>query len=156
MPRFALLYAFVAAATLVGCGEDHPKTVPVEGTVYFDGKPVSGANVSFYTESAPRAAYGVTNSEGQFVLSTFGNRDGAVPGDHIATVSKPGEQSAAMPVSNQPPKPEDLTKHYVQTMNEKKKSENLLPAQYASKEKSPLKYTVVENAPNNFTIELTK
>ncbi|MBA3314862.1 MAG: carboxypeptidase-like regulatory domain-containing protein [Planctomycetota bacterium] len=158
MSRFSILVATLTAITLAGCGgADYPETVPVEGTVFFDGKPVSGVNVSFFTDGAPRAAYGVTDSEGHFVLSTFGSRDGAIPGVHIATVSKPGEQAPQTPASNQPPKPEDLAKTYVQTMIiDKEKSTNVLPANYASKDTSPLKYTVVEDAPNNFAIELSK
>jgi hypothetical protein len=159
MHRLIKVLAAIAPAALASCGGvDYPTTVPVEGTVFFDGKPVSGANVSFFTDGAPRAAYGVTDSEGHFVLSTFGTRDGAVPGQHIATVSKPEEQAkAAAPTSNQPPDPSQLTKSYVQTMMvEKKKATNTLPAKYADMKTSPLKYTVVTDAPNNFTLELTK
>lgn len=145
--------ALAVALALCGCGgAEYPDTVPVEGTVLYKGKPVEGANVSFDTTGAPRAAYGVTDSEGKFVLSTFGTRDGAIPGKHKVTVSKPGQQSGATDTT-QPPKPEDLMKSYQETR--KNKPQNDLPAKYADPNKSPLAFEVVKDAPNNFTIELT-
>lgn len=137
----------------VGCGgSGAPATVPVEGLVTYKGQPVEGANVSFFTDGAPRAGYAITDGSGKFVLSTFGIKDGAVPGEHVVTVSKAGEQ--APPVnSSQPPKPEDMMKTYI--ANRDKKPDNKLPAKYASKDTSPLKFTVTKDAPNNFPIELT-
>jgi len=150
-----LLSAACVLLTLstLGCGGSNtPETAPVEGTVLYKGQPVEGANVSFFTEGAPRAGYAVTDGSGKFVISTFGARDGAIVGDHVVTVSKAGEQAPAVS-STQPPKPEEMMKSYLQ--NYKQKPENKLPAKYASKEQSPLKFTVVKDVPNNFTIELT-
>lgn len=151
--RLAPVYGLALTFALAGCGGvEYPDTVPVEGTVRYKGQPVEGANVSFHTDGAPRAAYAVTDSEGKFVLSTFGDRDGAIPGKHKVTVSKPGQQAAsAAPL--EPPKPEDLMKSYQQT--HKNKTGNDLPAKYASPTTSPLEREVVKDAPNNFPLDLT-
>lgn len=151
--RIVLLSGLIAASMASGCGKgDTPEVAPVEGTVLYKGQPVEGANVSFHSEGAPRAGYAVTDAEGKFVVSTFGSRDGAVPGDHVVTVSKAGEQAPAA-ATNQPPKPEELTKMYQQ--NFKTKAENKLPTKYSSRDTSPLKFTVTKDAPNNFNLELT-
>jgi hypothetical protein len=155
--RVAALAAALTTLLAAGCGGvDYPETVPVEGTVLYKGKPVEGANVSFFTNGAPRAAYGVTDDQGHFALSTFGSRDGAIPGEHIAIVSKPGETPAPSGTpSNQPPKPEDITRRMQEAYKTKAKPDNKLPAKYADQKTSPLKYTVTKDAPNNFSLELT-
>jgi len=151
-----LVAAALTTVLAVGCGDEkYPATAPAEGTILYKGKPVEGANVSFWTEGAPRAAYGVSDDKGHFVLSTFGSRDGAIPGDHIATVSKPGEQPKSATTSSQPPKPEDMTKMMQEYAKAKPKSDNKLPAKYADQKTSPLKFTVTKDAPNNFNLELT-
>lgn len=147
------LFGLAVAASLAGCGGvSYPATVPVEGTVLYKGAPVEGANVSFNTEKAPRSGYAVTDAEGKFHISTFGSRDGAIPGEHVVTVSKAGEQPTATD-NSQPPKPEDMMKMY--QANKDKKVENKLPVKYSKLETSPLKVTVAEGVPNNFNLELT-
>jgi hypothetical protein len=66
---------------------------PVEGKVLFQGKPLAGADVSFYPadeskygESVPRPT-GQTDAEGRFRLMTYTQGDGAPAGAYIVTVS---------------------------------------------------------------------
>ncbi|MHB8898426.1 MAG: carboxypeptidase-like regulatory domain-containing protein [Thermoguttaceae bacterium] len=92
-----VLPATIAAFGLLlsGCGPKHPETFPVTGTVTLDGQPVAGAAVVFTPESGEQAT-ATTDGSGQFELSTFELRDGAVPGKHRVTVAKtevePGEE----------------------------------------------------------------
>ena len=91
----------LAHVSLVGCGgvDDRPRVYPVSGTIMYKGDPVEGANVSFFTDAAPRAATGVTKADGTFQLSMFGANDGAMAGAHTVTVTKmePGAPAASGP-----------------------------------------------------------
>jgi hypothetical protein len=72
----------------VGCGQ---KMVPVSGTVTLDGKPIQDCRVLFQAKRTGESeipvvdASGLTNSEGQFQLSSLGERIkfGAVSGDYV-------------------------------------------------------------------------
>lgn len=92
MPSAAVLRLFMlgillSGLVLAGCGPPNPPTVEVKGVVTLDAQPVEGAAVVF-TPSEGRPATGRTDAAGEFVLSTFKQGDGAVPGKHRVTVSK--------------------------------------------------------------------
>ena len=89
--RIALIVLAVPAAG--GCSakpyQDHrPKLVPVRGVVRFNGKPLDGARVTFTNTAAGISAYGLTDTEGKFTLTTFEPGDGAAPGHYQITVTK--------------------------------------------------------------------
>lgn len=72
-----------------GCGRsgDLPPTVPVTGTVTYQGAPLPNAQVTFYPEGGERPAAGTTDANGAYSLTTFNSNDGAVPGGHTVTVT---------------------------------------------------------------------
>jgi len=77
----------VALAGAIGAGcRSGVELLPVSGVVTLDGKPVEQATVLFKPESGP-VAYGQTNADGRFELSTAG-RKGAVPGKHKVSITK--------------------------------------------------------------------
>lgn len=141
---------------VAGCGSgvDRPTTVPVEGTVMYNNAPVAGANVSFHTEGAPRAAYGITDAEGHFSLSTFDVKDGAMVGDHVATVTLPQEDPSGPDPMGENASAEDLVASYQEEMNKEDDAESKLPEKYGSSATSPLKFTVTAEGPNKFVLEL--
>jgi 3',5'-cyclic AMP phosphodiesterase CpdA len=100
------------------------KTYPFRGTVYHDGTPVAGAQLTFSRVDAKgkRTTYGVarTEADGTFVVSTYGAFDGIPAGKYTVTVAlrSLGPDGRARP--------------------------NLLPAKYAAPEKSPLTAEVKE------------
>ena len=143
---------------LVGCGgAERPDTVPVSGTVLYNGEPVAGATVSFRASGAPRAAWGVTDAQGRFERSTFGTGDGAVVGEHVVTVIKVDPASTAdqpqdsMAALNDPAALVDMQRQAAGQSGPK----SLLPKRYASPASSPLKETVTRDGPNSFTFALT-
>jgi hypothetical protein len=78
-------------ALVMGCG-GKAATYPAGGKVtYPDGTPLPGGWVTFRSMSGDRpvTARGVTQSDGTFKLSTFVSDDGAVLGNHRATVAVP-------------------------------------------------------------------
>jgi hypothetical protein len=76
-------------ACLSGCGDGRPRTYPAGGRVVFaDGAPLQGGNI----ELAPKegtiktSARAMIESDGTFRLSTFGDGDGALPGDYRVSI----------------------------------------------------------------------
>jgi hypothetical protein len=83
--------AFLALAGLVGCGgseEDSYKLVRVTGTITKNGKPLSGAKVSFVPDAGNKQTTpGVdeTGPEGNYMLM-FKGRTGVAPGKYKVIV----------------------------------------------------------------------
>lgn len=84
---------------LAGCG-DSIKTFPcakVSGVVLCEGKPVRGAQVYFSPQMTGKTAevgkpgFSWTGEDGRFVLSTYGEGDGAVVGKHVVRVTTGSE-----------------------------------------------------------------
>ncbi len=99
MQRWTCLASCIAIFVGAGCGggTDAPKlaeTVPLEGTVTMDGKPLVGATVVFHpkTEGGFQGAIGVTDESGKYALeSNIGNnitKKGVIPGKYNVTVSR--------------------------------------------------------------------
>jgi hypothetical protein len=84
----ALLLSLACSST----GPTAPKkpTFPAKGKVLVDGKGVAGAVVTLHpldqAGSPPTPVYGRSDSEGVFVLSTYGKDDGAPAGRYAVTV----------------------------------------------------------------------
>src|SRR2546425_4092176 len=73
---------------LAGCSGKYG-TFDVRGTVLLDGQPLPGATVLFMPEDGGgRAASGMTDSEGNFLLTTYKENDGALRGKYRVLVSK--------------------------------------------------------------------
>jgi hypothetical protein len=136
----ALLAALVAVAGMKlagGCNnQDRPKRFQVSGVVIYKGKPLEGAQVTFYPTGA-RPACGTTDANGRFTLLTFNPNDGAVMGQHVVCVTKYASD------------PED------QSDSPYKQKIQILPARYMTPLKSPLRCKVTAEGPNDFRLELT-
>jgi hypothetical protein len=85
--RIALCVASYVLCTLAGCGDSRPATYPVQGTVKFtDGDPVPVGIVEFRAKTTGEKARGKLDPHGRFSLKTFGDKDGALPGEHQVVV----------------------------------------------------------------------
>lgn len=79
---------------LVGCSSDtveRPFEVyPTTGSVTYNGELVEGATVTFMPASNNNAkpAFGMTDANGQYDLTTFASKDGAAEGDFLVTITK--------------------------------------------------------------------
>jgi hypothetical protein len=79
----------------VGCGSGSFPTSKVTGKVLCKGVPVANVRVFFEPLQTGKSAivgksgYGVADKEGAFVLSTYGDGDGAVVGRHRVRVDRP-------------------------------------------------------------------
>lgn len=91
LPRCAALFALVVMTTLVGCGDRFPM-VEVNGIVTFDGGPPPDTgsvifNPTTVAEGMPnRAGRADFSSDGRFVVTSFKEGDGLVPGEYVAEV----------------------------------------------------------------------
>lgn len=83
LPRLAA--AALGLAVTVGCGGG--ETVPVSGTVTLDGEPLDGATIVFTPQEGGRPSAARTDSNGYYNLVYGRGAAGAVPGEHLVTIS---------------------------------------------------------------------
>ena len=100
--------------------KDRREVVPIAGKVTLNGQPLENAEVVFYYQVPEaeqpkvkgakqiRSSDGLTNSKGEFTLSTYTNGDGAPKGDFIVAVV-PFKTKTGLPVKA-PTIPEQYTK----------------------------------------------
>ena len=87
--------------SLVGCGGGQFSVRPAKGKVVCDGKPITYGSITFTpisTDASKREtgkqASATLNSDGAFVLSTYGRFDGAIIGKHSVQFSGSGEEDS--------------------------------------------------------------
>jgi hypothetical protein len=138
----AVVFAILFLATVGACrrGASGPSTVPVTGTVTFNGSPVDGAMVTFLpagTDDPRVGSQAETDHDGRYQLRTHIGagkfKDGVVPGAYLVTVNK--LDTAAIKTTYAPPK-------------------NLLPKKYADGKTSQLKAEVAVGKENDFAFAL--
>ncbi len=127
-----------AGAILAGCGSsDRLPTAPVRGKVIYNGKPLEFGAVLFVPEKG-KSAEGLIQSDGTFVLSTYGTRDGAVIGKHkVAIICNETQRPGFKPPPGQ----------------EMPAGKPLIPEKYMNYETSGLTAEVTKGS-NEFTFEL--
>lgn len=88
MRSLVSLLAILGVAACNGCGRPahELETAGVSGKVTLDGKPLP-QGIVYVLPSKGRMAKALIESDGSFVLSTYGKGDGAQVGTHPATVT---------------------------------------------------------------------
>lgn len=81
--------AAVLLLAAVGCGpaEKRVATAPVKGKISYKGAPVTTGNVMFIPSGGGPPATAEIQADGTYSLKTYEPEDGAVPGDHVVTVT---------------------------------------------------------------------
>lgn len=161
--KCSLGLCLTALLAMSGCGgASSIGAVPVTGTVTLDGQPVEGAAVTFAPQEKGRAAAGVTDASGKFVLMTERPKDGAVPGAYRVGITKyersvnriaPGETDIDAIYAAAEAAGEDISGTGARRGNEKVPN-NLLPERYKDPQSSPLNAQVTEDGENDFTFDL--
>ena len=155
MSRFVWL-AGAIALTALGCAsrKSPPQPVyPVTGVVTYQGRPVAGADVTFFNAEQGRSAFGRTDDQGKYRLTTFSSNDGAVAGKHVVTVVKPPPPVAAAPQPNV-----ESTEYVPPGLGESTEPpppKSDFPEKYGKPESSGLVAMVHADAPNEFDLKLT-
>jgi hypothetical protein len=145
-PVLAVLIALGCAAEKKP-GWQRPKVVHANGVVRYQGQPLEGALVTFTNEKQSTSAFGRTDAEGKFTLTTFKQGDGVVPGAQAVAVSKvqmpnqlidksaaPSWRKASTPAQPQP--------------------RWLIPKRYGNPATSQLSVDVSENGTSEIMLEL--
>lgn len=147
--------AAMALAALAGCAGGR-KPTKVEGTVTLDGKPVSGATVSFLPlDVGGRPANGRTDQDGHFRLTTIEPGDGALPGEYkVSVMVEPVTRPEAAPAqgmammeqrtSRKGPRGERLA---ALAERKQKVPPSPVPAVYGDPGQTPLRQTVPPQGP---------
>jgi hypothetical protein len=79
-------------ATCIGCSKSPHDLAPVRGVVTIDGQPFAAGKVMFAPDAkgesrnAGRAAFGRLQPDGTFTLTSYDANDGAIVGEHWATL----------------------------------------------------------------------
>ncbi len=135
-------------ALLSGCGsgkdpwvDNRPKTAPVAGRVLHKGQPLEDAVITFHADEIASTAYGRTDREGRFKLTTFEPADGATIGGHKVSIQK---------FENLPPPadPESAPR------GPRPEPKSLIPERYGNPQTSSLVATVVDGEKNEVEFEL--
>jgi hypothetical protein len=89
---------FVSLAGSWGCSSasgELPTLIPTKGKVTYKGKPLTSGVVRFEPDGYGRAAAGRIESDGSFVLRTYKDGDGVVPGSHRVYVTETADKTLA-------------------------------------------------------------
>ncbi|MFM9197350.1 MAG: hypothetical protein ACKOWG_16745 [Planctomycetia bacterium] len=134
-------------AGLTGCSRSPslPARVKVSGVVTYKGEPLADALIAFIPIGAldvtlNAGATGLTDEQGRYELSTFGNKDGAIPGE---------KQVRVLPAARAPTK---LTDDGDPAPSPKPPG---FPEKYLDQTASGLKATVEAGQKNTFDFALT-
>jgi hypothetical protein len=106
----AFCFSTTLAGLLGGCGpgeDPHPATVPVQGKVTYQGQPVPKGTITFQPADG-RPAVGEIQPDGTYRLSTFGEKDGAIPGVHKVMILANTGDPTKMPSTPGYVAPKDL------------------------------------------------
>ena len=158
MPRTPLFLALAATTLLASCSGGKPESDvavhQVTGQITLNGTPVDAAVVTFYQPASRRAAFGVTDAEGRYELTTFKPRDGAVAGDHVVTVSKTVETSAPVAVAPAVDSA-DYDPTNIPTDVAAPMAVPGVPPGFARRDTTPLSATVTDGGDNEFDFDLS-
>ncbi len=130
---------------LVGCEPPQPTaeifpTVPAAGVLTYKGQPLAKHHVTFDPMDGRRAASGVTDAEGKFILGTNDTGDGAVVGIHTVTIV------AAPPVDTVEPGQEGPGMMPI--------PQSTIPEKFSNKDTSGLTQTIPESGDREIKIDL--
>ncbi len=82
-----VLLLVMLAAQLAGCGSGGPELGEVTGRVTLDGQPVSGAVLTFISQTPKGTpSYGGTDDQGRYSLMFTNVKSGALLGDHVVEI----------------------------------------------------------------------
>jgi hypothetical protein len=142
----------VCLLLVVGCfgpsAPPRPKAVPVSGLIMYQDKPLADAQVSFVSALDNKDVFparGMTNSSGEFTLTSYVDPEhevaGATPGDFVVTVTKTPKRTK-----------EEVMEEFQK--NPAMEFKSLVPKKYANAKETTLKATVTADGKNRFEFKL--
>ncbi|MFG0290663.1 MAG: carboxypeptidase-like regulatory domain-containing protein [Rhodopirellula sp. JB044] len=119
-----------------------PPLVDASGVATFNGTPLEDAVVTFRPVEGNYAAFGRTEANGEFYLTTFDDGDGAVAGEYNVTVTK-----LDIELQENPDNPQVLPPIY-------HSEQSMIPATYGIVDESGLTATISSDGNDDLLIEL--
>lgn len=148
--QLSLLSVVCTLVFIAGCGESGPEgaqpTYATKVKVTYKNAPVEGAMVSFINETAP--AYGRTDANGEAIMKTYKEGDGAIATIHNVTINKTNITGAASEVD------QDSEEYDPAAADANLSIEYLVPQKYSSPVSSQLVADVKSTADNTFEFNL--
>lgn len=167
---FSSATVLLAVSVLGGCGPEqikHPDVAPAAGIVTYNGAPVEGAMVSFFSEESKKAGWnlsGRTDAAGKFeVTSSFapGTEMKGIPAGNYTAVVIKSEAAAmkAVDIKSDPKAYEELMKSRQRAPTEGAPTEspsakNLIPTKYATEATSGLTVQIDKSGNSNIELKL--
>ena len=157
------LVAVVSLLMLSGCGGGATGGVPVyevNGKITLGGGPLAFATVAFApTEKNQPTATGRTDSQGNFILTTYNYGDGAAEGNFKVTVMKSGQAttSGGYGEASETDEHDGDDGSAVEHGKGNKKADqaaNLVPDLYSRAKTTPLAAEVTSSGENRFTYDI--
>lgn len=133
-------------AMSAGCGSSYPRCVEVGGRVTYRGQPVKDGWVSFTPvnqtsgEKLMRPASGNLQADGSYIMKTFREGEGVLPGEYAVTIAAfdySGEVDRKTTADNRPDR----------------RLPSTVPLKYASPVTSGLKATISADATRQLTFD---
>lgn len=149
--RHVVLVLAIASTAFVGCGGGAEKAAsrlavyPVSGTLKFKGRPIAGADITFVCAEKDKSAFGRTDDQGNFQLTTYSGNDGAVDGKHVVVVSKPDVGPVVKGLDPEDPAYDPIA---LSRMPPPRPKTSEFPARYTDVKKSDLIAVVTPDANN--------
>lgn len=141
--RLARLSVLLLAFVICGCGgadtPDRPQPVPASGQILLGNKPLAGATVTFLALDGQVSCRGLTDDQGEFVLSTYDPNDGAPAGKYKVVISI--DEFEITPEGKPVPKAV-------------KRSGPPVPGKYSRPADTPLSAEITPTGPNQFRFPL--
>ena len=118
--------------------KNRPAVYKATGVVEYEGEPVGGATVLYY--NGDQTAHATTDARGNYTMTTFDEKDGAVAGTHKVSIRKAAaEKGKDRSAEREPPK---------------SPPKELIPVKYGKPETSNLTAEVTPGGKNFETFEL--
>lgn len=145
--------ALLAILVAGGCSGDS-RVAGVSGTVTLDGKPIGDAAVAFVPKDGGRPAFGITDADGNFELTTFASGDGALIGSHSVTVTPTDDESEAPSPDISGAEDDSLSSVAAEFKPKKRPKRSQIPDRYSNQDTSGLEFEVQPDKENlaDFTL----
>ena len=157
--QFALPLCTALLIALSGCGGSsdggtpRQPVYPVSGSIKLFGTPLPGATVAFAPQDGQPTAFGTTDEQGNFKLTTYDFQDGAAAGKFKVVVSKSANSTAGSGDTSG-----DGSDHAAEDNSHDASGaaggQSMIPDQYTSSANTPLNAEVSKTEQNQFDFDL--
>ncbi len=155
LPSYRLIAFAILCLSTLGCSQnEQPQAYPTSGVIRFNGQPMKGGGaISFVPigNLAGKAAGGETREDGTFVMSTYNDGDGSIPGKFRVMVVQSVSEEPEMVASDSGEEPK-MSSEPIETVAKVDR----IPFIYADPVKSPITIEVKPQGANDLTIDLKR